>query len=104
MSNQDSSLPKGIDCQKTTYLSGKRVILLRRVPAILEDAVSIAHELQHFILEDKGFPSVGYTKQYERQYRNLASALNSMIYDPLVDIQHRLMASTCTKNTKRKKK
>lgn len=85
---QDLSLPKGIDYRKTTYSSGKRFIYLRRIPAPLEDAVSIAHELQHFILEDKGFPSVGCAKrQYERQYKNLASALNSMVHDPLVDIQ-----------------
>lgn len=82
---RDSSLPKGIDYRSTRLGIGKeflQVIRLRRIPAIAEDAIDIAHELGHFILDNEGYPSTGCPIS---KYENLSSSLNSMVHDPLVD-------------------
>ena len=80
---QDSSLPEGIDYRRTVLPTGEQVIRLRRLPAILEDAMKIAHELQHCVLDDEGFPTTGATPQFE----NISAALNSMVHDPLVNMR-----------------
>ncbi len=64
------------------YSSIEGVIELRRIPAEMEDAMIIAHELQHAVIKSKGFPG---TKCNESQYVYLSSALNSMTHDPLVN-------------------
>lgn len=78
---QDLSLPVGIDYRSTILQTGAQVIRLRRVPAILEDATKIAHELQHFALDAEGFARTGAMNQFE----TISSALNSMVHDPLVN-------------------
>jgi hypothetical protein len=78
---QDLSLPPGVDYRCTKLQTGAQVIRLRRVPAILADAMKIAHELQHLILDSEGFPCTGAKAQFE----TMSSALNSMVHDPLVD-------------------
>jgi len=78
---QDLSLPTGIDYRCTRLPTGTQVIRLRRVPAISEDAMRIAHELQHLVLDAEGFPSTGAKAQFE----TISSALNSMVHDPIVD-------------------
>lgn len=79
---QESSLPRGIDYRTTRLETGELFIRLKRVPAIIEDAVSIAHELQHFILDTENFPLVGFENP---QFETISSALSSMVHDPLVD-------------------
>lgn len=79
---QDPSLPEGVDHQATQLLTGEQVISLRRVPARLEDAISIAHELQHFLLSGEGFPSTGCE---DKRLYDVSSSLNSMLHDPLVN-------------------
>ena len=82
---RDSDMPKGIRCRVTIgEFSGQkiRVVRLRQVPALVEDALRIAHELEHLVLSSEGFPSVG---SGLRQYENLASSLCSMTHDPIVD-------------------
>ena len=81
---QDLSLPEGIDYRCTRFSTGERVIRLRRVPPTLGDAMSVAHELQHVILDSEGFPKIA-SKDW--QYETVASTLNSMVHDPLVDSQ-----------------
>lgn len=81
------ALPVGIDHRSgrlpDTKLQTKvQVICLRRVPAILEDAKSIAHELQHFILDIEGFPLI---EAKTTKLVNITSALNSMVQDQIVD-------------------
>jgi hypothetical protein len=77
---KNSSLPVGIDHRYTRLPAGAQVIHLRRVPAILGDAVKIAHELQHLLLDLEGFSGTSAQKQFE----NISSSLNSMVSDPLV--------------------
>jgi len=60
----------------------KGVIELRRIPPKTEDAIIIAHELQHAVIKSKGFPG---TIGTEAKYENLSTALNSMVHDPLVN-------------------
>jgi len=78
---RDLSLPVGIDYRSTRLSNGTQVIRLRRVPAILENAMKIAHELQHLVLDYEGFVNTGAMVQYE----TVSSSLNSMIHDPLVN-------------------
>ena len=78
---RDSSLPVGIDYRCTRLPDGTQVIRLRRIPAVPEDAMRVAHELQHLVLDSEGFPCTGAKPQYE----TISSSLNSMIHDPLVD-------------------
>jgi hypothetical protein len=78
---RDLSLPVGIDYRCTKLPHGTQVIRLRRIPAIVVDALKIAHELQHLVLDYEGFVTTGATAQYE----NLSSSLNSMVHDPLVN-------------------
>ena len=78
---KDSSMPEGIDFRATRLSNGKCFIRLRRIPVDLEDAIKIAHELEHFVLDAKGFHSIGATDGLE----NLASAISSMVSDLLVN-------------------
>jgi hypothetical protein len=59
----------------------EQIIILKRIPAILEDAMHVAHELEHFVLEAEGFPNTGATTRFQA----ISSALNSMVHDPLVN-------------------
>ena len=78
---KDLSLPAGIDYRATILQNGTQVIRLRRIPAVSADAMKVAHELQHFVLDSEGFVRTGAKKQYE----TISSSLNSMIHDPLVN-------------------
>jgi hypothetical protein len=82
---RDPSLPRGIDYRRTTEEhNGKCVdfIRLRRVPAVPEDEMKIAHELTHFLVEEEGFEAVCYT---DMRYESVASALSSIFSDILVN-------------------
>ena len=78
---KDTYLPEGIDFRCTRLSPAENVIRLRSVPAIAEDAFKIAHELEHLILDTEGFPLIS----AEIQYEDLASAINSMVSDLLVN-------------------
>ncbi len=80
---QDNSLSVGINGSSTRLSDGKLVIRLRRIPATLDDARLIAHELTHFLIDLEGFPHTGASARFA----NLSSTLNSMVHDPLVDFK-----------------
>lgn len=84
---EDRSLPRGIDFRRTSLAHRTtgaivQVIRMRRVPAVGADAMFIAHEVQHFILDTMGYPSLSTSVQFE----TLASTLASMLHDPIVDM------------------
>src|SRR5262245_14809672 len=76
----DPNLPEGIDYRCTRLSEEVRVIRLRRVPAMLQDAARVAQQLEQLVLDSEGFPATGALKACE----SLSSALNSMIRVPIV--------------------
>jgi hypothetical protein len=87
---QDSTLPEGIDYRRTILSNTglgttAKVIRLRRIPAEAADAMGVAHELQHFVLDREGYPTVGALPAFE----TLSAALASMIHDPVVNARLR---------------
>lgn len=55
---QSESLPNGISARVSRKPSGKliiRIIHLRKVPATIDDAYNVAHELAHLICDVEGF-------------------------------------------------
>ena len=79
----DPALPAGIDYRHSSTASGRgtaHYIRLRRIPALVEDACKVAHELEHAVLAAEGFPATG-----SRPPENLSSALNSMLADPIAN-------------------
>ncbi len=78
---KDVTLPDGIDYRSTRLDTGEQIIRLRRIPASVQDAQNMAHELEHFVMDFEGYPCMGSTDPHE----NLASSLNSMLHDPLVN-------------------
>jgi hypothetical protein len=81
---RDESLPRGTDGSCTRNTSGggtKQEIRLRRIPPDLGDASMVAHELEHLVLDSKGFRG---TRAHEARYEILSGSLNSMVNDPLV--------------------
>lgn len=84
---QDPRMPEGITARSTRIVSQPdgqsiQIVRLRQVPALVDDAFRVAHELEHFVLNAEGFPVTGCC---DFAYENLSSALNSMLHDPLVD-------------------
>jgi hypothetical protein len=82
----DPTMPEGIDYRSTRIFRAgvqiAQVVRLRRVPAVIEDALKIAHELEHLVLHAEGFLG---THAISPNHETLSSALNSMLTDPLVD-------------------
>ncbi len=78
----DLSIPYGINAAITRYETGERVIRLRRIPAELEDAFTVAHELEHLVLDEEGFIT---TFSKEEKYETLSFTLNDILLDPLVN-------------------
>lgn len=83
----DLALPAGIDYRRTTLSTTAlaitaHVIRLRRIPAVLADAMGVAHELQHFILDREGYSTVGASPCFEV----LSASLASMLHDPIVNV------------------
>ena len=77
MSECQLYLPVGINF-RTSQINDKHFIYLRRIPPITDDALKIAHELQHVLHSDNGMPSLGVK---EKKYDFFASAINSSIHD-----------------------
>lgn len=80
---KDTKIPKGINARNTITTS-QAFLRLKEVPCKLNEATIIAHELQHIILHEEGFPKVGFK---EPMYENLTSALSSMLEDPIVNMR-----------------
>ena len=83
-------LPEGIDYRRTVLSStalatAAHVIRLRCIPAVLADAMGVAHELQHFILDRESYPTVAASASLE----TLAAALASMLHDPIANARLR---------------
>jgi len=76
---KDTSLPSGIDFRVTRSSTGEVRIRLRRFPPQPRDAVLIAHELAHLLLDSRVFPS---TRGPE--FENISSAINSLVHYPHV--------------------
>jgi hypothetical protein len=73
---------KSLEEESPARYSHKRgEIILRRIPAKIEDAMIVAHELQHAVIKSTGFPS---TIRVEDKREDLSTPLNSMVHDPLV--------------------
>lgn len=77
----DLTLPQGIKAMSSRWEKGEQLIHVRRIPAVIEDAFSIAHELQHFILDEIGFVVTSATDEYELP----SYSLNDIPLDPLVN-------------------
>ncbi len=77
----DPSLPVGINFSCTRITNGQKYIRLRMVPPAMSDAVKVAHEIEHLILDGEGFPNISTTPMYE----TLSSALAAMLQDLVVD-------------------
>jgi hypothetical protein len=77
----DPALPVGIDFSCTRISNGQKYIRLRVVPPAISDAVKVAHEIEHLILDGEGFPNIGTTPTYEA----ISSALAAMLQDLVVD-------------------
>ena len=67
----------------------KKLIILDQIPPSLDDLFIIAHEMAHFLIANKGFPSIvpllpGNLENNEKQMRmHLSSSMSTMIHDPL---------------------
>ena len=67
----------------------KKLIILDQIPPSLDDLFIIAHEIAHFLIANKGFPSIvpqlpSNLDDNEKQQRmHLASSMSTMIHDPL---------------------
>jgi hypothetical protein len=70
---------------ETSEVNGKTiaVIHLREIPPSLDDAVTIAHELEHLVLNAEGFPITNAT--YE--FKWLCLSLNELVSRPLINLR-----------------
>jgi hypothetical protein len=75
-------MPPGIAAQAIRLpMSDLQAIYLHSIPAPSEEALAVAHELMHLMLDVEGFPFI--TSRSEHQ--SLAALLNSIVQDPLID-------------------
>ena len=79
---QDFSLPPGVDFSCTKLNTRELIIRFRKIPARSEDAIKVAHELQHLILSAEGFPGVAFK---DSRFEHISSSMGSMVLDPLVN-------------------
>jgi len=69
----------------------KKIIILEQIPPSLDDLFLVAHEMTHFLIAKKGFPSIAARlpndlDDNEKQQRmHLASSMATMFHDPLCD-------------------
>lgn len=67
----------------------KKIIILEQIPPSLDDLFILAHEMAHFSIANKSFPSIAPLlpsdlENNEKQQRmHLASSMGTMIHDPL---------------------
>ncbi len=83
---QDSTLPDGIVARSRKRCSGERVIHLRRIPIPIEDAFTVAHELEHLVLDAEGFPvTLPEPNSDSDAAISLCAAINSMLSHPIIN-------------------
>jgi hypothetical protein len=82
---EGKSLPEGSPAKYGHFDEYEGVIKLRRIPAKVEDAMIIAHELQHAVVRSQGFPATRKAIGADNKYIGLSTAFNSMIHDSLVN-------------------
>ncbi|MDD2233562.1 MAG: SEC-C domain-containing protein [Desulfitobacteriaceae bacterium] len=72
---------------RATYLFKPKEHLLAfsTLPIPPDDGFDTAHELQHFICSEEGYPSVGISDILMQTSTNLASALSSALNDPIAN-------------------
>jgi hypothetical protein len=79
-------MPAGLEAQAIRLpTSSVQVIYLRHIPAAPQEALAVAHELMHLVLDAEGFPFVASASQYQA----LAALLNSLGQDSLIDARLR---------------
>jgi hypothetical protein len=79
-------MPPGIAAQAIRLPEpGIQAIYLHRIPAPSEDALAVAHEMMHLVLDAQGFPFIAARSEQQP----LAALLNSMVQDPLIDARLR---------------
>ena len=81
---EDPKLPVGLGAAVTRIGTSHQVVRLRSVPGTAPDGAQIAHELEHLVLDWRGFPNVGSISEGEK---GVATALAACLQDPVVD-QH----------------
>jgi hypothetical protein len=69
---------------RATYLPKpqEHLIAFRTLPITVDDAFDTAHELQHFICSEEGYPSVSNSAILMQTSSNLAQALSCSLNDP----------------------
>ncbi|HWQ89565.1 MAG TPA: SEC-C domain-containing protein [Desulfitobacteriaceae bacterium] len=80
--------PELVSNVRATYLPkiNENLIACKNLPLSSEDAFDTAHELQHFICNEEGYPSVKLSELLAGQTNsNLAIALSSSLNDPIVN-------------------
>jgi SEC-C motif. len=72
---------------RATYLPKPKehLIAFRTLPITVDDNFDTAHELQHFICSEEGYPSVGNSAILMQTSSNLAPALSSSLNDPIAN-------------------
>lgn len=84
-----ADLCAGVAGCNSPQADGAVLIRLARLPRTFVDAHTVAHEVTHSLLDQEGWPSVGYLPGAPANARELAMRLN-MLLD--VEIDRRLMA------------
>ncbi|HXE97833.1 MAG TPA: SEC-C metal-binding domain-containing protein [Dongiaceae bacterium] len=79
--SHDPSMPKGTPFACVRIGSGPKYICLRSVPPSPSDAVKIAHEIEHLVLDEEGFPNISTASTH----REVGSALAAMLQDLIID-------------------
>ena len=89
----DPDLPEGIRARSTQLVnvtdgSAIEVIRLARIPPEVEDEYMVVHEVMHHLVNAEGFKGLGvFVRDHspqERALESIASAITTMLHDPLV--------------------
>ena len=82
----DLPMPPDVEAQAIRLPSATlQVIYLRHIPAGAQEALAVAHELMHLVLDAERYPFITSTSQHQA----LAALLNSVAQDSLIDARLR---------------
>lgn len=102
----DNNIAGGFDAALTNEQCGNeelRVIHLQHIPARLQDAQIVTHEMEHEVMTDEGFPTVGHFTNHP-EYMGVAEVCDTMISDPMVESRlHQYGFDTCSDCKKEEK-
>lgn len=79
---EDPTLKDGITGRSSRGQRGYKLMHLARAPAHISEAVDVAHELLHFVLDAEGFPLAISSSP---ELYNVATVLSSLPSDQLID-------------------